>query len=128
MTSRSGVVSSGVAIGGSAGSRNRGPRPLGAPDRGHNLFYLQEAKSQDLEETEICLLAFSKTERAYCIQFSKTLTDSFDEDLRNMAANFVNKYSDDVSDESMTSSVKFSFSVLVPQNVSNRHKRATTML
>ena len=24
---------SGVAIGGSAGSRNRGPRPLGAPDR-----------------------------------------------------------------------------------------------
>ena len=24
--------------GGSAGSRNRGPRPLGAPDRGHNLF------------------------------------------------------------------------------------------
>src|SRR6218665_2963577 len=83
MTSRSGVVSSGVAIGGSAGSRNRGPRPLGAPDRGNNLFYLQEAKSQDLEETEICLLAFSKMERAYCIQFSKTLTDSSDEELCN---------------------------------------------
>ena len=27
------VPVSGVAIGGSAGSRNRGPRPLGAPDR-----------------------------------------------------------------------------------------------
>src|SRR6218665_1059722 len=105
-----------------------GPRPLGAPARGHNLFYLQDATNQDLEETEICLLAFSKTERAYCIQFSKTLTDSFDEELCNMAANFVNKYSDDVSDESMTSSVKFSLSVLVPQNVSNRHKRTTTML
>src|SRR6218665_1954352 len=29
---------------------------------------------------------------------------------------------------SMTSSVKFSLSVLVPQNVSNGHKRTTTML
>ena len=33
-------VRSGVAIWGSAGSRNRGPRPLGAPDHGNNLFYL----------------------------------------------------------------------------------------
>src|SRR6218665_2301431 len=38
------VLCSGVEIGGSAGSRNRGPRPLGAPDCGHNLFYLQDAK------------------------------------------------------------------------------------
>src|SRR6218665_245049 len=54
-------IASGVAIGGSAGSRNRGPRPLGAPDRGHNLFYLEDAENQDSEETEIRSLAFSKT-------------------------------------------------------------------
>src|SRR6218665_2717405 len=55
------LTGSGVAIGGSAGSRNRGPRALGAPDRGHNLFYLQDVKNQDSEETEIRSLAFSKT-------------------------------------------------------------------
>src|SRR6218665_3921260 len=45
-----GIQDSGVAIGGSAGSTNRGPRPLGAPDRGHNLFSLQDAKNQDSEK------------------------------------------------------------------------------
>src|SRR6218665_279589 len=36
-----------------------GPRPLGAPDRGHSLFYLEDAKNQDSEETEIRSFAFS---------------------------------------------------------------------
>src|SRR6218665_1006522 len=54
---------SGVAIGGSAGSRNRGPRRLGAPDRGHNLFYLQDSEGTP------CLLT------AFIFLFPKTLTD-----------------------------------------------------
>ena len=58
-TPRCTCTCSGVTIGGSAGSRNRSPRPLGAPDRGHSLFYLQDAKNQDSEETEIRSFAFS---------------------------------------------------------------------
>src|SRR6218665_1948643 len=37
-TMRFSNLCSGVAMGGSAGSRNLGPRQLGAPDRRHNLF------------------------------------------------------------------------------------------
>src|SRR6218665_2375524 len=74
---------SGVAIGSSAGSRNRGPRPLGAPDRGHDLFSLQDAKNQDSEkkpksaQRRPCLLT------AFIFLFPNTLTDSSDEELCN---------------------------------------------
>ena len=75
----------------------------GAPDRGHNLFYLQDAKNQDSEETEIPLIDFLKDApcllTAFIFLFPKTLTDSSDEELCNMVATFVNKYSDDVSDD-----------------------------
>src|SRR6218665_318589 len=38
-----------------------GPPTVRGPDRGHNLFYLEDAENQDSEETEIRSLAFSKT-------------------------------------------------------------------
>jgi|SRR6218665_1164232 len=57
------------AISGVAGSRNRDPRPLGAPDRGHNLFFWEDAKNQDSEETEIRSLGFSKPLRKPMSEF-----------------------------------------------------------
>src|SRR6218665_1514615 len=50
-----------VAIGGSAGSRNRGPRLLGAPTVVIIYFICKTQNNQDSEETEIRSLAFSKT-------------------------------------------------------------------
>jgi len=64
---------------------------------------LQDAKNPNSEETEIRSLAFSKMPpcllTAFIFLFPKTLTDSSDEEICNMGATFVNKYSDDVSDD-----------------------------
>ena len=74
---------SGVAIGGSAGSRNRGPRPLGAPDHGHNLFYLQDARKPGFRKNRNQLIGFLKDAPSdYLVHsyflFPKILTDSSD--------------------------------------------------
>src|SRR6218665_1274920 len=54
-------IVSGVVIRGSAGSRNRGPRPLGAPTVVIIYFICKTQNNQDSEETEIRSLAFSKS-------------------------------------------------------------------
>src|SRR6218665_1986541 len=60
-----------------------GPPTVRGPDRGHNLFSLQDAKNQDSEKKQKsaqrrpCLLT------AFIFLFPKTLTDSSDEELCN---------------------------------------------
>jgi len=125
-------LSSCVAIGGSVGSRNRGPRPLGAPNRGHNLFYLQDAKTgfRRNRNPRAWLIGFFKEPcllTVFRFLFPKTLTDSSDEELSNMVPTFVNKYADNVSDDLSRPVLAFP-RLLVPQNVSKRHKRITRML
>src|SRR6218665_3183036 len=44
-----------------------GPPTVRAPDRGQNLFCLQDATNQDSEETEIRPFVFSKMPRAYLL-------------------------------------------------------------
>ena len=119
---------SGVAIGGSAGSRNRAPTVTG-PDRGHNNIY-SNYKTQNtgfrrnrnprelltgsfkdpcLLLSDFCFLKHSQTHPTKRLWFQPLSTSM-------------------QTTSPMTSSVQFWLSVLVPQNVSKRHKRTTRML
>jgi len=97
-----------VAIGGSAGSRNRGSRPLGAPDRGHNLFYLQDSRKPGFRRNRNPLIGFLKdapSAHLYIVHsyflFPKTLSDSSDEEIigNNGCDLCKKKYSDVISDD-----------------------------
>src|SRR6218665_3835150 len=85
-----------------------GPPTVRAPDRGHNLFYLQDARKPGFRRNRNPLIGFLKdAPSAYLVHsyflFPKTLTDSSDEEIiGNNGWDFCKKkkkYSDDVSDD-----------------------------